>query len=65
MNDSFVDVFLTGVVITLLFINCVILIVFFSSYNLPHSSWKCTDEVQVGEDITNHECTTYKLKELK
>jgi hypothetical protein len=35
------------------------------SYNLHHNDWKCVEEVQVGEDITNHECIAYKKKEVK
>ena len=65
MSDSFADTFLVAVVIILFVINAVILIMFFSSYNLPHSSWKCAEEIQVGEDITNHECITYKKRESK
>lgn len=45
--------------------NALILVNWIMSYNLEHSSWKCTEEVQVGDDITHHECITYKRNQVK
>ena len=65
MSDSAGNVFLAVFIMGLVFLDIVILTMWLFSYNLPYAGWKCVEEVQVGNDITNHECITYKKREQK
>lgn len=65
MSDSTGDTFLFGFLMSLFFGTVVIVSLWLTSYNLPYALWKCVEEVQVGDDITNHECITYKKREQK
>lgn len=65
MSNSAGDTFLGVVTVMFVFSILCLLVIWTFSYNLPYAKWKCVDEVQVGDDITNHECITYKRREVK
>jgi hypothetical protein len=64
-EHEFKNMILSIILFVLLLGNMLIFINWIMSYNLNHSDWKCTEEVQVGDDITHHECITYKRNQVK
>lgn len=52
--------FTVAFVLLMLFVLTLVLINWSSGYTISKKDWKCIGEVQVGEDISNHECITYK-----
>jgi len=66
MSDyEFKNMIISFILFVLLLGNVLILMNWIMSYNLLHNSWTCTEEVQVGDDITHHECITYKRNQVK
>ena len=66
MSDyEFKNMILSFILFALFLVNVFILSNWLFSYNLNHSGWRCTEEVQVGADITHHECITYKRNQVK
>ncbi len=64
MSNSGSGDFLAGLAaISLVAFVLSVVMVWVFSYTLPYAQWKCVEEVQVGEDITNHQCIAYRRKD--